>query len=43
VTRSPADAIGNVALIGAATLQGGSLNGEDFAVIFTGTITPPPA
>ena len=43
LTGSPADAAGNVVLVGAAALKDGSLGGEDFAVAFTGTIAPRPA
>jgi hypothetical protein len=42
-TGSPADAAGNIVLVGASALTGGSLDGKDFVVQFTGTIAPRPA
>jgi hypothetical protein len=42
-TGSPADATGNIVLVGAGTLAAGSLDGEDFSLKLSGTITPRPA
>jgi hypothetical protein len=43
VTGSPADAAGNIKLVGAGSLQGGSPDTDDFSVEFLGVITPRPA
>ncbi|HEY7200800.1 MAG TPA: beta/gamma crystallin-related protein [Candidatus Dormibacteraeota bacterium] len=43
VTGSPADAAGNVVLVGAGGLQGGSPDTDDFAVSLAGVIQPRPA
>jgi hypothetical protein len=43
VTGSPADAAGNVVLVGAGSLQGGSPDTDDFAVSIAGVIQPRPA
>lgn len=43
VTGSPADAAGNVVLVGAGGLEGGSPDTDDFAVSFAGVLQPRPA
>jgi Beta/Gamma crystallin len=43
VTGSPMDSSGNVILVGAGHLAGGSPDNDDFAVQFVGKIAPPPA
>jgi hypothetical protein len=43
VTGSPADSAGNIKLVGAGSLQGGTVGGDDFSVELLGVITPRPA
>jgi Beta/Gamma crystallin len=43
VTGFPADSTGNIKLVGAGSLQGGSPDTDDFSVEFLGVITPRPA
>jgi hypothetical protein len=42
VTGSPADSSGNIILVGAGELKGGSPDTDDFSVRFVGVITPRP-
>jgi len=43
VTGSPADAAGNIVLVGAGELEGGSPDTDDFSVSIAGVVQPRPA
>jgi hypothetical protein len=43
ISGAPADAAGNVTLVGAGELMGGSSDTDDFAVSVAGVVQPRPA